>query len=95
MSTYVIALQKTIHDPALLDEYRRRVIDILPKYGATMRIRGGAHTVLMGEAIERVVMLEFESAERARAWYYSPEYQDALKLLQASTVTHAVMAEGV
>ena len=95
MSTYVIAFQKSIHDASMLDEYRSRVAEILPRYGAIMRIRGGAHTVLMGEPIARVVMLEFENAERARAWYESPEYQDALQLLRDSTVTHAVMVEGV
>jgi uncharacterized protein (DUF1330 family) len=38
----------------------------------------GELTPLEGEAPEGVVMLEFENADLARAWYNSPEYQAAL-----------------
>jgi len=37
----------------------------------------GEHEVLEGESIEGIVIVEFPTRERARAWYDSPAYQAA------------------
>lgn len=44
----------------------------------------------------RVVVLEFDTVERARAWYYSPEYQRILPIRQRNSRTgFLVLAPGV
>jgi uncharacterized protein (DUF1330 family) len=41
------------------------------------------------------VILEFENAERARAWWSSPEYAEAKKLRQATATTEMLLVEGL
>jgi uncharacterized protein (DUF1330 family) len=50
-------------------------------FGGRYIVRGGATLSLVGEAPKRVVVLAFDSIERAQAWYASPAY-DALKALR-------------
>jgi uncharacterized protein (DUF1330 family) len=43
---------------------------------------------------ERLVVLEFPSAERARAWWESPEYAPAKALRQSCATTDMVLIDG-
>ena len=43
----------------------------------------------------QTVVLEFESVEAARAWYESPEYQEARRLREAAADTNAVIVSGI
>jgi len=43
----------------------------------------------------RAVLLEFESPEAARAWYESPEYQEAIPLRQAAADSSGVLITGL
>jgi uncharacterized protein (DUF1330 family) len=47
------------------------------KYGARAMARGGRFEVLEGPQRSRHVILEFDSLEKAQAYYASPEYQAA------------------
>jgi uncharacterized protein (DUF1330 family) len=40
-------------------------------------------------------VLEFESLERARAWYDSEAYAEPKRLRQSSAITKAIIVEGV
>ena len=58
--------------------------------------RGGKTECLEGEwSPPRFVILEFENAERARAWWSSPEYADAKKLRHATANTRMLLVEGL
>ena len=48
---------------------------------------------LLGKKV--VVMLEFPSMERARAWYASPEYAPLIALRERTANTRLVFADGV
>jgi uncharacterized protein (DUF1330 family) len=41
------------------------------------------------------VILEFENADQARAWWSSPEYADAKKLRHATAKTRMLLVEGL
>lgn len=43
----------------------------------------------------QTVLLEFESEEAAKAWYYSDEYQAAAKLRQAAADCNGVILHGL
>lgn len=43
----------------------------------------------------QTVLLEFESEEAAKQWYYSDEYQDALKLRQAAADCNGAILHGL
>ena len=44
---------------------------------------------------KRLVIVEFPSMERLKAWYESPEYAPALTLRQRASVSSLVMTEGI
>ncbi len=61
-------------------EYPKLSTPVVQQFGGTFIVRGGAPQVLEGDRPPgRVVIVEFDSPERARAFYHSPAYQEALK----------------
>ncbi|WP_168788655.1 DUF1330 domain-containing protein [Paraburkholderia aromaticivorans] len=62
-------------------EYSSKVQATLDAYGGVFLIRGGTQNVLEGTANgATIVVLEFESSQRAEEWYASTAYQDILPL---------------
>ena len=55
----------------------------LKKVGAKIISRGGKIINLEGKEMNRVVIIEFPSAEDAKNFYYSNEYKVGLKFLNA------------
>ena len=95
MAAYVI-VDHEITDPARFEEYRRLAGPSLAKFGAKFLVRGGTLIPLEGGWNPKLlVVLEFDSAERARAWYDSPEYRAARQARAGASVTKMVIAEGV
>jgi uncharacterized protein (DUF1330 family) len=59
-------------------------------------VRGGAITVLEGAwNPSRLVLLKFESAEKARAYYASETYTQARNVREGAGVLNMVVVEGV
>lgn len=95
MSAYIIAELK-VHDAQLYEQYKGQVQATLDKYGGRFRVRGGRTELLEGDwNPPRLVMLEFPSADDARAWWSSTEYAEPKSLRQRSAVTQMILAEGV
>jgi len=95
MAAYVI-VDEEITDPQRFDEYRRLAGATLAAHGASFLVRGGNPETLEGDwRPKRMVVIQFESAEQARAWYHSPEYQAAVAARQGAAVLKFVLAEGV
>jgi uncharacterized protein (DUF1330 family) len=68
----------------------------LVPFGGRFVVRGGQTEVLEGEwRPARLVLLEFPSVERARAWWNSPEYAEARALRQATSTGTLIILEGV
>ena len=96
MPAYVIAKISAIHDQARYEEYKRLVPATLTPFGGRFIARGGDVSVLEGDwSAERVVIVEFPSTERARAWWESPGYAPARALRQASSSGTLVIIDGV
>jgi uncharacterized protein (DUF1330 family) len=74
-SGYVVAGVE-ITDPEELQKYGEQVRAAVKQYGGTYVVRGGQPEKLEGnwEPGNRVSILKFPSAERAKQWYQSPEY---------------------
>jgi len=95
MAAYLIA-EVDVTDPIAYEEYRKLVEKTLEQYGGTYRVRGGAVTLLEGEpSPKRLVVVEFDSAEQARAWYDSEEYKRPKAIRQASSTGRLLLVEGV
>ena len=73
---YVIA-RVNVHDAEAYGRYAALAGVAMKKYGARTLARGGRFEALEGEARARNVILEFDDYETAKAYYHSPEYQEA------------------
>jgi uncharacterized protein (DUF1330 family) len=92
---FVIA-NVTILDPVRYEDYKRLVPATLVPFGGRFVVRGGHTDVLEGDwRPGRLVLLEFPSVERARAWWNSPEYAEARALRQATSTGTLIILEGV
>lgn len=95
MPAYVIAEIEEIHDPETYARYRTIVPASITAYGGRFIVRGGTSEVLEGEwNLERLVILEFDSVEQARAWWHSPEYREARDLRQSVSKGRLLLIEG-
>ncbi len=95
MKAYVI-VDIEIFDQAKYDQYRQTVGSSIQQYGGKYVVRGGRIESVEGEwRPQRLAMLEFESFERAKAWYDSPEYAPAKKLRHEASRAKILIVEGV
>ena len=75
---------------------RKLAPPIVAAYGGKYLARGGKTETLEGDwSPNRLVILEFESAERAKVWLNSPEYRAPRQLRRQTTQTNMVVIEGV
>ena len=95
MAAYVVA-ELEITDPAGFQEYRGGVPATIEQYGGRYIVRGGKIELLEGNRQpERLTIIEFSSAEQARAWWESREYRDLKQLRQRTATTNLMIVEGV
>jgi uncharacterized protein (DUF1330 family) len=66
----------------------------MEKAGAKFLVRGDPAKVYEAGAMQRVVVIEFESVEKAIAVHDSPGYQAALKALGNGAVRDLRIVEG-
>ena len=95
VSAYVI-VEVDVTDPEKFDEYRKLVPPTLEAFGGRYIVRGGAASGLEGGwRPKRMVVIEFDDAERAKAWHDSELYAPARALRQASADTRMIVVGGV
>lgn len=95
MAAYIIA-EIEVTDPAGYDEYRKLAGAAIAARGGKFLVRGGKIETLEGDwRPKRIVVLEFPSVERAKAWWASEEYAAARVIRQRAAVTDMIVAEGV
>lgn len=95
MPAYVI-VDIEVHDPVAYEEYKPMAQAAIAQYGGRYLARGGAAEQLEGKGTpHRVVILEFDSAERARAWWNAPEYAEAKALRQRVATTEMLLVDGL
>jgi uncharacterized protein (DUF1330 family) len=95
MAAYAV-VNVRVTDPDRYAKYREKAPDTIAQYGGKYLARGGTVEVLEGEwNPQRLVVLEFESVERLREWYHSPEYAPLKQLRTETTSTEFVVVEGL
>jgi len=95
MPAYVI-VDIEIQDAETYERYKQLAPPTIAAHGGRYLVRGGATETLEGSwNPKRIAMLEFPTAEQARAWWNSPEYAAAKALRQASTQTDMLLVEGL
>ena len=90
---YVIS-RVDIKDPDAYARYAAAATKVIAAHGGRALARGGRHEALEGRARARNVVLEFDSYEAARAYFYSADYQAARVLRQGAADIEMVLVEG-
>jgi uncharacterized protein (DUF1330 family) len=94
MPAYVV-VEVEVEDPARYETYKRMVPPTLAAYGGRFLVRGGDVETLEGDwSPKRIVIAEFPSVEKAKAWWSSTEYAEAKALRQATAKTQMIVVEG-
>lgn len=95
MAAYIIVNVEVVN-PELYAEYAKIVGVSVAQYGGRFIVRGGQAERLEGSVEpRRVVVLEFPSVERAKAWWASEEYREAKSIRQRASTTDMMVVEGV
>jgi uncharacterized protein (DUF1330 family) len=95
MAAYVI-LEIDVKDLAVYEDYKKLSVGAVSAYGGRFLVRGGKVEPLEGDwQPQRMVVLEFENTEKAKAWLYSPEYQPAWEIRKKAAITRSILVEGV
>ena len=95
MPSYLI-VNIEVTDPARYAEYIKVVPESIAAFGGTYLVRGGKAEVLEGSWVpKRVVVLRFETFERAKAWWASDEYRAPKALRQSASIADIVLVEGL
>jgi uncharacterized protein (DUF1330 family) len=95
MKAYVIVDVK-ITDPDRYGEYKKLTPGSLVPFEGKFVVRGGESETLEGTwEPGRIVVLEFPSMQKARAWWSSEGYAPAKALRQSASVTRMILVEGV
>ena len=96
MAVYVI-IDIAVRPPSAADyaQYVEKVRPIVEQHGGRYLARGGAITTLSGAwNPERIIVIEFPSADHVRRWWNSPEYRAIVGLRENSTTARAILVEG-
>ena len=64
-------------------------------HGGKFLVRGGDQVELEGSGLERTVLVEFDSKEKALEAYHSEEYKVALEHALVSSNRFVVIVEGI
>lgn len=95
MSKGYIVFTEQIHDQAALDAYSAAAVPTVLAAGGRAVIAGPPADVVEGTWHGDItVMLEFDSVEKATAWYQSADYQAVAGQRRAAADTNAAIFEG-
>lgn len=90
MAAYVIT------DPEMFAEFRERLDPTVEAHGGTFVVRGEDITVVQGDwNPSRIAMIEFPNLDAANSWIHSSEFGALQEILDKSSETNIVIADGV
>lgn len=94
MAAYVI-VEIDIVDPVGYEEYKKQAAATVEKYGGKYIVRGGQTEVLEGVwQPKRIVILRFDSLQRAKEWLNCEEYREPRKMRHRTAKTNMIVVEG-
>jgi uncharacterized protein (DUF1330 family) len=92
---YVIA-EVEATDPATMQKYGEKVPETLAPFHHSFVVRTSKIQSLEGEAPKgRIVVIAFDSVEKAREWYDSPAYAAIRPIRQSAAKSRIYIVEGI
>ena len=94
MPTYIVG-DIHIADSAAYPAHVPRALATIARFGGRVIAGGGRVDLLEGDPMpERVFIIEFPTADVARRWYRSNDYQEALKARLSASHGRVLLLEG-
>jgi uncharacterized protein (DUF1330 family) len=95
MPTYIVG-DIHITDPTAYRAHVPRALATIARFGGRLIVGGGGRVDLLeGDPMpERIFIIEFPTAEAARRWYQSDDYQEALKVRLSASQGRVLLIEG-
>jgi uncharacterized protein (DUF1330 family) len=85
-----------VQDPKVYASYAARAEETVKTFGGRFLVKGGKATSLQGEPPRgRVVVIAFDSVEKAQGWYQSPAFQEIKPIRMRAAVSRVLIVEGV
>jgi uncharacterized protein (DUF1330 family) len=96
MSAFLV-VDTDLTDPAHYELYKQQARPIAEQYGGQYLARGGAMDFLETDLWQphRMVLIRFDSADQARRFYNSPEYQAVLPIGRQAARRTVIILEGL
>ena len=95
MSGYVI-VEVDVRDAEAYEEYKGLSKQAVEAFGGRFLVRGGRAETLEGDwQPKRIVVLQFESVERAKEWWDSEEYSAAKAIRHRTADSRMIVVEGI
>jgi len=95
MAAYLV-VDIEVTNPAQFEEYKKLAPAAIAEYGGRYLIRGGAYEAIEGDwKPQRLTVVEFDSMEKAKAFYNSPAYQTAIKARLGAANMKMLLVQGV
>ncbi|MHB8666640.1 MAG: DUF1330 domain-containing protein [Burkholderiales bacterium] len=95
MAAYLV-VDIDVTNPAQFEEYKKLAPAAIARYGGRYLIRGGASEAIEGNwKPQRLTVVEFESMDKAKACYHSPEYQQAIKARLGAATMNMLLVQGI
>ena len=91
---YVIA-EVDVTDPDAFKKYSEKVPPIVAAFDGHYLVRGGKIQEVEGEVPKRIVVIAFDSVEKARAWEYSPAYEAIKPMRHSAAKSRIFIVEGI
>jgi len=92
---YWVATYKSVSNPDALAEYAKLAGPAIAAGGGRFLARGNAAKAYENGLTQRVVIIEFDSVEKAVAAHDSPGYQAALKVFAKAAERDLRIVEGL
>ena len=91
---YVIA-EVDVTDPDAYKKYAQQVPATVAAFDGHYLVRGGKIQAVEGEVPKRIVVIAFDSAEKARNWEYSPAYEAIKPIRHSAAKSRIFIVEGI
>jgi uncharacterized protein (DUF1330 family) len=93
---YLIAETEVTYRAAF-QKYAEKVPETLAPFSGSFHyvVRGGKTQALEGQPPKSIVVIAFDSTDKALAWYNSPAYEAIRPIRQGASVSRIFMAEGL
>ena len=96
MKGYCLFDNVQVHDFKKMGLYKEKVEPIVARFEGKYTVLGGQFKVVEGNwQPTYLVMIEFPSYEKAKAWYHSKEYEQVKAIRLEAAMGNGVIIEGM